>query len=125
MSYAKQPPHPAPHRGRTGTTYRQATQAIRQRAKQGEPCYFYNQPGYEDCPGGWNWQLHHNNPWAYTTHHLHRLMDGGHPTPDPRLMAPAHRACNARDGLRAQNARRTGITVITTGPWTERTSRAW
>jgi hypothetical protein len=125
VSYARQAPHPAPHNGRTGTAYLEATQVVRQRAQAGEPCYFWHQPGYEDCPGGWNWNLHHNHPYAYTTHHLHRLMDGGHPTPDPALMAPAHRACNARDGLRAQNARRAGVHLTPGQLQPERTSQAW
>lgn len=127
MSYRTQRPHPAPHRGRAGTAYQDACAVVRKRAEAGEPCYFWRQPHYEDCPGGFDWTLHAlfpNHRWAFTAHHLHRLMDGGPPVPDPALMAPAHRACNARDGLRAQNARRAGLSTITIHP-TERTSRPW
>ncbi len=124
MSYKTQRPRPAPHNGRQGAAYQTACAEVRKRAKQGEPCHFWQQPGYEDCPGGWNWNLPPNHRWAYTTHHLHRLMDGGHPIPDPALMAPAHRACNARDGLIAQNNRRAGLSTAGVHP-TDRTSRHW
>lgn len=118
MPYARQPPHPGPRR----PTNRTAETAVRARAQAGEPCWFWRQAGYEDCPGGWDWTLHHNHPLAYTTHHLHRLMDGGNATPQPDDMAPAHRRCNARDGLKAQNARRAGRTLASHA---ERIRRPW
>lgn len=97
---------PAPHGGRTGAAYRAAVEAVRKRAMHGEGCYFYGQPGYGDCPGGFNWGLHYQDPMAFTAHHRARLMDGGAAVPDPADMFPAHRGCNSRDGLRAQNHRR-------------------
>jgi hypothetical protein len=118
MPYARQPAHPGPRR----PTNRAAETTVRQRAQAGEPCWFWLQPGYEDCPGGWDWQLHHNHPLGYTTHHLHRLMDGGDATPQAEDMAPAHRRCNARDGLKAQNARRSGRHLTSHA---ERTRRPW
>jgi hypothetical protein len=80
-----------------------------------------------ECPGGWDWTLPTNDAWAFTVHHLHRLMDGGEPEPEPDRMAPAHRGCNAWDGLRAQNARRRGEVTAraVSDPAPERTSRAW
>lgn len=126
MPYADRPAQSAPHRGRYTATAKAAAAQVRARAQAGEPCWFYRQTHYEDCPGGWNWQLPANHRWAYTTHHLHRLMDGGTPDPDPAQMAPAHRGCNARDGLRAQNARRAGMHLPTvTHSEGDRTSRAW
>lgn len=97
---------PAPHGGRTGAAYRAAVGAVRERARHGEPCYFYGQLGYEDCPGGFNWGLHYQDPMAFTAHHKARLMDGGAAVVGAADMAPAHRSCNSRDGLRAQNQRR-------------------
>ena len=93
--------------GRTGAAYRAAWAAVRDRAIQGEPCYFGRI--YPSCPMGWDWTLPYNHAWAFTAHHLHRIMDGGAPVPDPSLMVPAHRSCNARDGLQAQNNRRAYI----------------
>ena len=127
MSYAQQPPQHAPNNGRETTAYRTAARTVRARAEAGEPCWFWQRD--PNCPGpGWNWQLPPGHRWAYTTHHLHRLMDGGEPAPDPNHMAPAHRGCNSRDGLQAQNARRAGLptaTSLTIRDAPEITSRAW
>jgi hypothetical protein len=124
MSYrtGNRPP-PAPHNdGRYSTAARAAAAVVRARAEAGEPCWFWRDPR---CPGlHWDWTLPYWHKWAYTTHHLDRLMDGGQPDPDPARMAPAHRGCNARDGLHAQNARRYGAPT-TTATATERTSRTW
>lgn len=100
--------------GRTGAGYRAAWLAVRGRAQQGELCYFRHT--YTQCPGAWNWDLPYNHAWAFTAHHLHRIMDGGAPVPDPALMVPAHRSCNARDGLRAQNHRRAYIRLYGQSP---------
>lgn len=126
---------PAPHGGRTGSAYRTAVAAVRRRAQEGEPCHFYGRPGYEDCPGGFDWGLHYQHPMAFTAHHRARLMDGGAPVVDPSQMDPAHRGCNSRDGLRAQNHRRAlqkgGLyeapthSVITTDSYLETNSREW
>lgn len=119
---------PAPHGGRTGGAYRTAVAAVKRRAQDGEPCYF--------CGGGFDWGLHYQHPGAFTAHHRERLMDGGAPVPDPLLMSPAHRGCNSRDGLRAQNDRRASLQggtyqaptphrVITTESYLETNSREW
>lgn len=123
MSYARQPPRPGPRRGSRSQEIR-AAQPVRARAMAGEPCYFWGRYGYDDCPGGWNWALPWNHRWAFTVHHLHRVMDGGQVIAHPDHMAPAHRACNARDGLRAQNARRAGIHLVS-GEIPERNSQPW
>lgn len=126
MSYARQPPRPGPRRGSRSKEIR-ASQPVRARAEAGELCWFYRQPGYEDCPGGFDWVLHKlypNDPWAFSVHHLDRVMDGGPVIADPERMAPAHRHCNARDGLRAQNARRAGIHLVS-GEIPERNSQPW
>jgi hypothetical protein len=123
MPYATQRPRPGPYRPR-GPAYRTAVAQVRARAQAGEVCWFWQRDPQCTRPG-FDWTLHPNHVWAFTAHHLERVMDGGHPEPDPRLMAPAHRGCNARDGLRAQNARRAGRRL---GRWThqpERTSRVW
>jgi hypothetical protein len=125
VSYSRQLPQPGP-RGYEGAKYREAAGEVRKRAQAGESCWFWGRD--PACPSpGWDWQLDHNHRYAFTVHHLNRLMDGGEMIPDSRLMVPAHRGCNARDGLKAQNARRTGIpghTVIP-GVTLERTSRTW
>lgn len=131
MSYATQRPRPAPKNGRDGPAYRAACAVVRERAQRGEHCYFEGR--HPECPGGYfDLALPHNHRHAFTAHHIRRLMDGGVPVPDPRLMYPAHRGCNARDGLQAQNALRTGTSTTTQAPPTptaalmvERTSRAW
>jgi hypothetical protein len=126
MSYATAPVvRSAPKRGRAGSAYHAAVQAVRQRAMAGEPCHFHNLN--PDCPGYWDWTLHHNHRAAFTAHHLVRLMDGGVPVPDPRLMAPAHRSCNAWDGLRHQNhvRRIQRHAIIGARRRQERTSRQW
>jgi hypothetical protein len=134
MAYRDRPAQSAPRRGRGGAAYRRAVDEVRQRVADGEVCWFYRRPGFEECPGWINLDLHHQDRWAFTAHHLHRLMDGGGAVVDPRLMAPAHRACNASDGLRAQNARRAGlgppsvpvsVRVVAGEPPRDRTSQAW
>lgn len=124
MSYAQQPPQHGSDRPNRAA-YERAAATVRERAHNGEPCWFWGRDPY--CPDPhFDWQLPSNHRLAYTTHHLDRLMDGGDPAPDPACMVPAHRGCNARDGLNAQNARRRGqpTTTPTTTP-TERTSRNW
>jgi hypothetical protein len=118
---------PAPHGGRTGAAYRAAVREVRARAQAGEPCYF--------CGGGFDWGLHYQHAGAFTAHHQVRIMDGGIPVPSPELMSPAHRGCNSRDGLQAQNQRRAlqngGPTdtpthsVINTDSYLETNSREW
>jgi hypothetical protein len=126
MSYAQQPAMHAPNRGRDSQAYRRASDVVRQRAKDGEICWFYGKR--PECPGKvWWWGIHPNDKRAFSTHHLIRLMDGGDVLPDPALMVPAHRGCNAWDGLKAQNDRRKGQPpprMVTQGH-TERTSRTW
>jgi hypothetical protein len=109
MPYADQPArrgsdHTA--RGDNGRAYREAVALVRERALEGERCWFWRRPGHEECPGRIRFDVHYQTRWAFTAHHLQRLMDGGAAVVQGRAMAPAHRACNARDGLRAQNARR-------------------
>jgi hypothetical protein len=92
---------------RNTKAYRDAVAAVRLQVQLlGVPCYFHRRPGYEDCPGAIDLSLDYRAKWGFTTHHLDKLMDGqGDPT-DVARMRPAHRACNSRDGLLAQNARR-------------------
>lgn len=124
MSYARQPARPGP-RGYEGTAYRAACAEVKRRAReQGELCWFYGKIGHEQCPGVIGWTLHWQDTMACTVHHLDRLMDGGQMVPDLRRMVPAHRGCNSRDGLYAQNARRSGESVTTTVT-RERSSREW
>lgn len=127
MSYANQRPRHAPNRGRDSQPYRRACVEVRKRAKRGERCWFWGKDPH--CPApGFDWTLPANHRWAFTTHHLDRLMDGGHVLPDPGMMVPAHRGCNARDGLRAQNQRRAGLPTIHTATTVETeqsTSRDW
>lgn len=109
MPYADQPrslTHSAPKRGRGSAAYRAACAEVRERARLGERCWFWRRRGHEACPGSIDLRLPSNARWAFTAHHKHRLMDGGAALVSSRDMAPAHRACNARDGLMAQNARR-------------------
>jgi hypothetical protein len=123
MSYATQRAQPAPKSGRVGAEYRAAVKAVRERAAIGEPCYFWGTN--PKCPGPRiNLTLPTNHRHAFTAHHIDRLMDGGHPTPDPRHMAPAHRGCNSWDGLKAQNERRARRTTHPTTPPSPR-SRQW
>jgi hypothetical protein len=125
MSYARQRPQPGP-RGYEESKYRKAAGEVRKRAQAGEPCWFWGRdPG---CPSpSWDWRLNHNHRHAFTVHHLNRLMDGGEIVADSRLMVPAHRGCNARDGLKAQNARRVGIPglAVVASVTPERTSQVW
>lgn len=127
MAYRDQRPHPAPKAGRQGAAYRRAVAQVRGRAKNGEPCWFWGTR--PECPGPvWDWTLDpKRDPAAFTAHHLHRIMDYGDPIPDSRFMVPAHRGCNAWDGLRAQNDRRAGRThpIPLGDPLPERTSRSW
>lgn len=88
----------------------QVIAAVRARAATGEPCYFHQHPA---CPGPINLAITRGR-WAFTVHHLNRIMDGGPLVPHPALAAPAHRACNARDGLSAQNRRRSGSPAVVT-----------
>jgi hypothetical protein len=124
MSYARQPSMHAPNRGRDSQAYRRASAVVRQRAANGEPCYFWGR--HPQCPHPWiNLQLPSQHRHAFTAHHLDRLMDGGTVLPDPTLMAPAHRGCNARDGLMAQNARRQGRTIHCTADPTPTPHTQW
>jgi len=122
---------PARPRGDGGGRYRAAARrvaaAVRARAEAGEQCWFHGRPGYEQCPGGFDWTLHPSARWAYTAHHLDRLMHGGVPDPDPARMAPAHRSCNSRDGLAAWNAQRHGPPSPTVTPTVgeDHNSRQW
>jgi hypothetical protein len=98
--------HNAPHNGRQGAAYKAACFEIRERVRLGARCYFWRRPGHEQCPGAIDLRLPSNHRLAFTAHHLQRLMDGGAAVVSAQFMAPAHRGCNARDGLMAQNARR-------------------
>ena len=113
MPYADQPrslTRNAPKNGRGGAAYRAALAVVRERVRAGALCWFWRKPGHEACPGRIDLRLPANHRWALTGHHLHRLMDGGSALPArPSELAPAHRACNARDGLIAQNARRAAL----------------
>jgi hypothetical protein len=116
MPYADQPrslTHGAPKRGRGGAAYERACLEVRARVQRGERCYFWRRRGHDVCPGRINLQLPSNHRWAFTAHHLRRLMDGGEAVVRSEDMAPAHRACNARDGLMAQNARRAQRAQVT------------
>lgn len=126
MSYARQAARPGP-RGYESAAYRAACAVVKRQARErGEMCWFYLRPGHVLCPGVFDWALHWQDQWAVTVHHEHRIMDGGQMVPDLRRMHPAHRSCNSRDGLYAQNARRAGQqTVSMIGVDVERTSRAW
>lgn len=116
-------------RGYETAAFRRVSAKVRERAERGEPCYFWGQSGYEDCPGSFDWDLPTRDRWGYTTHHLDRLMQGGELCPDPRLMAPAHRRCNSRDGLRARNAIRAGRVPVNQqlddDAELDRNSRSW
>lgn len=106
MPYASDPVRSAPHNGRDAAGYRAARAEVRERVRLGARCWFWRRPGHDACPGVINLRLRPNARWAFTAHHIHRLMDGGAAVVDARHLVPAHRACNARDGLMAQNARR-------------------
>lgn len=106
MPYASDPVRSAPHNGRDAAGYRAACAEVRERVRLGARCYFWRRPGHDRCPGVINLRLRANARWSFTAHHIHRLMDGGAAVVDARHLVPAHRACNARDGLMAQNARR-------------------
>jgi hypothetical protein len=138
VSYAQQRlkrgAQPGPPRKR-GAAYTRAVAQLRGQVQQGRGCWFAGRPGYQDCPGAIDLGLHHNHRHAFTAHHLDRLMDGGRAVPQGGRLVPAHRCCNARDGLRAQNERRAQHTSMSTTTRTaqarqastqdERTSRAW
>jgi hypothetical protein len=101
--------HNAPHNGRSGAAYRAEVAQVRERVRRGgraARCWFWRRPGHEACPGAIDLRLPPNHRFAFTAHHLQRLMDGGAAVVSAQFMAPAHRGCNARDGLMAQNARR-------------------
>lgn len=107
MPYRDQPARPAPHRGRGGRRYLELCAQLRRRVRlEALPCWFYGKPGHEACPRIIDLALPSQHRYAFTAHHLDRLMDGGPAVPRAHRMVPAHRACNARDGLIAQNARR-------------------
>lgn len=121
-----QPGRTDPRNTRAG---RALIEAVRERVRRtGERCWFYGRPGYPECPGRINLDLPTNHRWAFTTHHLKRIMDGGPALPHPDQVSAAHRSCNSADGLRAQNARRRSTQRVTKnvdrGP-TERTSEPW
>lgn len=107
MSRGKWRPQPGRVDPRATWAGRQLVAAVRARvARTGERCWFYGRKGYETCPGRIDLTLPTNHRWAFTTHHVNRLMDGGQALPDPRTVPAAHRSCNSADGLRAQNTRR-------------------
>ncbi len=121
---------PQPQRAdpRKRTAQRAALERSRQRVRNGERCYFWRNPDHPRCPGVINLNLPANDPWALTTHHIQRIMDGGPAVvDDPRYEAPAHRSCNSADGLRAQNQRRKShsVTVTNRHGRGERTSEPW
>jgi hypothetical protein len=122
-------PQPRRDDPRNTAAGRDLIEAVRQRVSAtGEPCWFYGQPGYEKCPGAIDLDLPSQHRWAFTTHHTQRIMDGGPALPDPAQVPAAHRGCNSRDGLIAQNARRrTSQSVTRTGrdDLPERTSEPW
>ena len=114
--------------------------AVRDRVRRtGEPCCFWRQPGYEwrynartrryeGCPGRIDLDLPSNHRYAFTTHHVQRIMDGGPALLHPDQVPAAHRSCNSRDGLIAQNARRRTSQAVTKTQRhgrTERTSESW
>ena len=106
MPYRDQPrwlTHNAPHRGREGKAYRDACAIVRERVRLGARCWFWRRPGHELCPGRIDLRLPGNHRFAFTAHHKHRVMDGGAAVVHADDLAPAHRACNARDGLIRQN----------------------
>lgn len=108
---------------RNTKAYRQLVAQVREDVRRdGLRCWFEHQRHYEDCPGDIDLTLHPSHAMAYTMHHLDRLADGGDAVPPRHRVAPAHRRCNSRDGLRAFNARRAGTTP---GVTQDRTSRAW
>lgn len=142
MPYADQPrslTHSAPKNGRGSAAYRAACAEVRERVRLGERCCFWRKRGHEACPGRIDLRLPSNARWAFTAHHKHRLMDGGAALVRSVDMAPAHRACNARDGLMAQNNRRKGMrarssevraqhasrTVVMRGSARDRQSQTW
>lgn len=89
--------------------YRLACLEWKQRIRDGRHngmCHFHGMAGFDRCPGRIDLALPTQDRWAFTAHHLQRLMDGGQPNVGVDDLAPAHRSCNAADGLRAQNARR-------------------
>jgi hypothetical protein len=112
---------------------------IRARAAAGERCHFWRHPDHPQCPGPIDLSLDgRRHRWAFTVHHLARRMHGGPAVPHTALAAPAHRACNSRDGLLAQNRRRRTALEGLTGSHVaqrdqpgevplpvERTSEAW
>jgi len=110
VPYADQPrslTHNAPHNGRSGAAYRAVLEAVRERVRAGERCYFWRKRGHErTCLGRIDLRLPANHRYGFTMHHKLRLMDGGAALPRLADVAPAHRSCNARDGLMAQNERR-------------------
>lgn len=121
MPYADQPARRGSDhvgRGDNARAYRRAVELVRERAREGERCWFWHKLGHEGCPGLIRFDVHYQHRWAFTAHHLRRLMDGGAAVVTGEGMVPAHRGCNARDGLRAQNARRArgaqGLPVGTT-----------
>lgn len=108
----------------------EAIAAVRARATAGEPCYFHGRPGHPTCPGLINMALPGaRHRWAFTVHHIQRIMHGGLAVPHPALLAPAHRGCNSRDGLYAQNQRRQarsqGVVVTQRGGPAPSTVERW
>jgi hypothetical protein len=125
MSYADQP-RTQGRRDADSAAYRAVCKQVKDRAQAGgELCWFYRRPGHEACPGGFDFGLHWQDKDAITVHHLHRRMDGGDLVPDVADLVPAHRGCNARDGLRAQNERRAGGAAPVAVVLLDRNSRQW
>jgi hypothetical protein len=88
--------------------YREAVRALRAEGRYlGLRCHFHRRTGYEACPGVVDYDDNHGR-WGFTAHHLDKLMHGRGDPVDPRRLVVAHRGCNSRDGLIAQNLRRQG-----------------
>lgn len=131
MTGGKWRPQPGRVDPRNTWAGRKLVDAVRERVKRtGELCWFYGRKGYEACPGRIDLGLPTNHRWAFTTHHVERIMDGGSALPDARSVPAAHRSCNSADGLRAQNARRKRqptrrVTDTGSSKRPERTSEPW
>jgi hypothetical protein len=73
--------------------------------EEGLDCWFntYGLCKYPGQPFDWG---NSRTPMSFSGHHIERVMDGGAAVVDISKLVPAHRGCNAADGLRAQNNRR-------------------
>jgi hypothetical protein len=79
--------------GRQGSKWRRIqAQCMADGEYNRTPCYFCRRPiNYELT------RVNHLHRLAGTVHHIRGLAQGGDPE-DPANLAPAHRACNCRDG---------------------------